>query len=205
MRRRQWTLERPSSKHVSCSRSQYQVVLSLIYIYRKLDLPPLPETVQSPVAVATEPICTPSAQPLSPLDDNVVNFDANTSNEERINLARGKRPKSLFKPLPPNINAAGRAKLMQSGALQVPNRQLCGCLLAAYIDYMYPFLPALNLRAFMDGLSGAPETRGTTSLLLFQSIMYAGAAFVDLSYLTAAGYLSRKEAMAALFLKARVR
>jgi len=110
----------------------------------------------------------------------------------------------IFKPLPAHIGPSGMSALVRSGALTVPDWKTCGGLLAAYIDFVYPCLPALDLAEFLESLSGARGTAGSTSLLLFQAVMFAGAAFVDMKLLTTVGYLSRIDAQRQLFQKVEV-
>ena len=64
-----------------------------------------------------------------------------------------------------------------------------------------PLIETYELLHIID--EGTGES-GRISLLLFQAIMFAGTAFVDMDYLRSAGYSNRKAARKAFFQKARV-
>lgn len=66
-------------------------------------------------------------------------------------------------------------------------------------------MPVLNLAEFLQMLEHEDGSYGRVSLQLFQAVMFAGSAFVDLSYLRKAGFSSRREAHKNFFHRARVR
>jgi hypothetical protein len=93
--------------------------------------------------------------------------------------------------------------LSQCGALSVPNDELRDQLLLSVVLYVYPFLPVLDLQEFLDGVEGKEDCK--ISLILFQAVMFAGTAFVDLQYLLDAGFENRIAARACFFQKIKVR
>lgn len=66
-------------------------------------------------------------------------------------------------------------------------------------------MPVLDLGHFLQILDARDGKCGQISLFLFQSILFAGAAHVNMNYLRAAGFTTRKQALKELFQRARVR
>uniref|UniRef100_A0A093V4N4 Cutinase transcription factor 1 beta n=1 Tax=Talaromyces marneffei PM1 TaxID=1077442 RepID=A0A093V4N4_TALMA len=64
-------------------------------------------------------------------------------------------------------------------------------------------LPVLDLHSFLEAVA-RNDPDANISLLLFQAVMFAGTAFVDLRHLQAAGFKTRREARKAFFNNARL-
>ena len=109
-----------------------------------------------------------------------------------------------FKPLPSRITPDDIEYLDRKGALSIPGTTLRNELLRAYVEYVHGYMPLLDLHEFLGPLERHGGATQSISLLLFQAVMFAGTAFVDLKHLRHAGYASRKEARKAFFVKARV-
>jgi hypothetical protein len=109
-----------------------------------------------------------------------------------------------IKPLPPKIGPDEIAYLEKKGALTVPKATLRSEVLRAYVDYVHPYMPLLDLHDFLTTIDQPDGSLGKVSLILFQAVMFAGSAFVDMQYLRAAGYVTRKEARKDFFQKTRV-
>lgn len=77
-------------------------------------------------------------------------------------------------------------------------------LLRSYVEFVHPYMPLLDLQDFVSIVDQTDESVGRISLILFQAVMFAGSAFVDMSHLRKAGYSTRKEARKDFFQKARV-
>jgi len=110
----------------------------------------------------------------------------------------------FIKPLPPRIGPDEAAYLQKKGALTTPVPGLRDELLKSYIEYVHPYMPLLDLYDFVQIIESGNGTLGRISLILFQAVMFAGSAFVDMRHLHAAGYLTRKEARKDFFQKTRV-
>lgn len=110
---------------------------------------------------------------------------------------------SFLKPPPPHIRSDDIEYLHRKGALLVPEPELRDALLASYIAFIHPTLPILDLRTFIAAIEH-PGHYGQLSLLLFQAIMFAGSAWVDIKLLRKLGFLTRKAARKSLYQKARV-
>lgn len=99
--------------------------------------------------------------------------------------------------------------LSSKNALLLPPKYIQESMLKGYIDYVHPFMPVLDLDHFSlftnyeTALKRDPlESR--RSLLVLQSIMFSGSAFVELHDLQMSGYESRKACRSELFDRARV-
>jgi len=111
---------------------------------------------------------------------------------------------NYIKPLPARITTDDIEYLEKKGALSIPGLVLRNELLRVYVEYVHGYMPLLELREFLDALERNDGSTKRISLLLFQAVMFAGTAFVDMKHLRRAGYTTRKEARKAFFLKARV-
>ena len=106
-----------------------------------------------------------------------------------------RRPQHCLKP-------QELAYLEQRGAFSIPHTALSEQLLLAFVLYVNPFLPVIDLQEFIDGVEGKPGCE--ISLILFQAVMFAGTAFVDLQYLLDAGFHNRVTARAYFYEKIKV-
>ncbi len=92
--------------------------------------------------------------------------------------------------------------LRRRGALSIPDPILRDQLLLAFILYVHPALPVVDLQDVIDAIEGRPGC--DVSLILFQAIMFSGTAFVDLQLLLDAGFESRLSARAYFYRKVKV-
>lgn len=109
---------------------------------------------------------------------------------------------SFLKPIPSYLANEDVDYLCRKGALSVPEPELRDALVESYSHYIHPCLPLLDLGTFTDILRGTSNDR--ISFTLFQAVMFAGAAWVDIKLLRRLGFLTRKAARRAFYLKARV-
>ncbi|KAF9894204.1 hypothetical protein FE257_007706 [Aspergillus nanangensis] len=105
--------------------------------------------------------------------------------------------------LPPRLQKEDIEYLAMKGALTVPDVALRNELLKAYIHYVHTYMPLLDLEDFLQTIVQNDGIR-RMSLLLFQAVMFAGTAFIDLKHLHASGYPTRKAARKAFFQRARL-
>ncbi|KAK2770707.1 hypothetical protein FQN53_005375 [Emmonsiellopsis sp. PD_33] len=117
------------------------------------------------------------------------------------------RPKGwlpdFIRPLPAKFQSDDIAYLEAKGALTIPYPELRNELLKSYVQYVHPYMPLLELDAFLRTIVRNDSSR-RMSLLLFQAVMFAGTAFISMKHLNAAGYESRKDARKAFFQRARL-
>ncbi|KAF1972863.1 cutinase transcription factor 1 alpha [Bimuria novae-zelandiae CBS 107.79] len=110
----------------------------------------------------------------------------------------------FIKPLPAKIGLDEVAYLEKKGALTIPTGTLRSEMLRAYIEFVHPYMPLLELQEFLITIDQDDGSLGKVSLILFQAVMFAGSAFVDMQHLCAAGYTTRKEARKDFFQKTRI-
>ncbi|OGE52947.1 hypothetical protein PENARI_c009G01174 [Penicillium arizonense] len=89
------------------------------------------------------------------------------------------------------------------GALTIPDATLRNELLKSYIHYVHTYMPLLDLEEFLQTIVHNDGIH-RISLLLFQAVMFAGVAFIDMKHLQAAGYQTRKVARKVFFQRARL-
>ncbi|KAK2594929.1 Cutinase transcription factor 1 beta [Conoideocrella luteorostrata] len=116
----------------------------------------------------------------------------------------GSQLPAFVRPLPSKIAPDDVQYLAIKGALTLPNTTLQNALLHSYIEYVYPFMPLIDLHNFLSIVDRRDGVNGQTSLLLYQSIMFSATAFVDMKHLREAGFSSRKAARKAFFQKTRL-
>ncbi len=109
---------------------------------------------------------------------------------------------SFIKPIPSYLTREDVDYLHRKGALCVPEVKLRDALIESYVHYIHPCYPILELGVLKDSIQGKSDHR--ISLPLFQAIMFAGAAWVDVKMLRRLGFLTRKAARKAFYLKVKV-
>jgi hypothetical protein len=109
-----------------------------------------------------------------------------------------------LKPLPQRMTSVDIDYLFAKGALSLPDDRVRNALLRSYLEYVHPYMPLIEVHELLEIIDDGSGEFGRISLLLFQAIMFAGTAFVDMEFLRAAGYSNRKAARKAFFQKARV-
>lgn len=107
-------------------------------------------------------------------------------------------------PLPGRMTSSDIDYLFSKSALSVPQQSVRNAILRSYVEYVHPSLPVIDLHDLLRIINDETGAMGKTSLLLLQAIMFAGAAFVDVEHLKAAGFVNRKVARKAFFQRARV-
>ncbi|KAH8817342.1 fungal-specific transcription factor domain-containing protein [Xylogone sp. PMI_703] len=108
-----------------------------------------------------------------------------------------------FKPFPSSISEEDLDYLANKGALSIPPKELRNALLKSFIDFVHPYMPIVSLEEVISAIERENGEGGTISLLLFQSIMFTGVAFVDTKSLEKGGFETRKIARRVLFHRAR--
>jgi hypothetical protein len=111
---------------------------------------------------------------------------------------------SYIQPLPEHISTDDIHFLWKKGALIVPKTALRNRLIQCYVEYVYPYMPTIELHSFLRIVSGRNGGTEKVSLLLFHAIMFAGTAFVDMAFLETAGYTTRMEARKAFYNRTKV-
>lgn len=110
----------------------------------------------------------------------------------------------FIRELPQRIGADEIDFLAKRGASELPPKALRIELLRCFVQYVHPYMPTLDLKEFLSAVLQVGESKTPVSLLLYQAVMFAGSAFVDMPHLRAAGFATRRAARKALFQRARV-
>lgn len=105
--------------------------------------------------------------------------------------------------LPAHITSQDMEYLANKGALTIPDDELRNELLRTYITIVFPFLPAMDFMAFLESIL-LGDGDNPVSLLLFQAVMFASVNFIDIKFLKARGFSSRKKARETFFDRVRL-
>ncbi|KIW87818.1 uncharacterized protein Z519_11402 [Cladophialophora bantiana CBS 173.52] len=81
-------------------------------------------------------------------------------------------------PLPKTLSTEDLLHLQRKGAFDIPDSATRDLLLTTYAKWVYPFAPMLDLEEILSAVSSNGNT-GTTSLLLFQAMMFAATAYIN--------------------------
>lgn len=107
-------------------------------------------------------------------------------------------------PLHPRMESLELDYLCSKGSLEIPEDPIRNALLQSYLAWVHPYMPLIDLNDFLNIVHEGTGASGKVSLLLLQSMMFTGAAFVDMKYLKAMGFTKRRAARRAFFEKCRV-
>ncbi|KAM0257421.1 hypothetical protein ACHAQJ_004367 [Trichoderma viride] len=110
----------------------------------------------------------------------------------------------FVRALPNKISPEDIRYLHMKGALSIPCLSLQNALLRAYIEFVHPYMPLMDLVSFLNVINRYDGTEGQVSLFLYHAVMFSATAFVDMRHLREAGYATRKAARKAFFLKTRL-
>jgi hypothetical protein len=123
-------------------------------------------------------------------------------------IPQNSRPKHLLpaylKPLPTRMTSVDIEYLYAKGALSLPETSVRNALVTAYLEYVHPYMPLIEVCETLRIIDDESGASGKMSLFLFQAMMFAGTAFVGMDVLKRAGFTNRKAARKAFFQKARV-
>ncbi|KAJ5782208.1 hypothetical protein N7457_003982, partial [Penicillium paradoxum] len=148
--------------------------------------------VPNPAVPASMPLANVTSQIQQLLDPNFGNARS----------ASGFLP-DYIRGLPARLQKEDIDYLAVKGALTIPDVNLRNELLKSYIHYVHTYMPLLDLEEFLQNIVQNDGIH-RISLLLFQAVMFAGVAFIDMKHLQAAGYQTRKVARKVFFQRARL-
>lgn len=139
--------------------------------------------------------------PQAPLDS--AGFSEFGAELLRIGNFEGHLPEYI-KPLPAYLSRDSIKFLAAKGALRIPPDQVRDALFNAYIDYVHPFLPILDLSNLLCFTRTTEASSDKLSLLLCQAAMFAGSSFVDIKVLEIYGFQSRRAARGEFYQRLKV-
>lgn len=150
---------------------------------------------------ALGPDANPSQIPWNPVQlfDNRLNYLDEPNEVDPLSLLP-----AWIKPLPDKIGPDEIAYLQRKGALNIPAPPLQNALLQAYVEYVHPYMPLLELFDFLNVISAGDGQGGQVSLLLYHAVLFAGSAFVKRKVLAEHGYPNRKVARKIFFQRAKL-
>lgn len=122
-----------------------------------------------------------------------------TTDSEESNKLPG-----FIKPMSSCIDRDDVAYLRSKGALSAPNVQLQNALLWSFFEYVYPFIPVVDVEEFLSSVHDRDGNSGQISLLLYHAVLFAGTAHVNMDLLKKSGFKTRREARKAFFHRVRV-
>lgn len=110
---------------------------------------------------------------------------------------------------PSQISDVDIEYLTRRNAFLLPPKHVQVAMLQAYIDYVHPFMPVLDLDHFNlfednETALGTISLASTQSLLVLQSVMFSGSAFIKLEDIRISGYDSPKAYRNELYNRAKV-
>lgn len=105
--------------------------------------------------------------------------------------------------IPDRIVAEDIEYMQRKGAFLIPETTLRNELLRCYVQHVHPYMPLLELQDFLAAIQ-KNDGSSMVSLLLFQAVMFTATAYIDMRYLTAQGYESRKAARKAFFQRCKL-
>ncbi|KAJ9620697.1 hypothetical protein H2204_012183 [Knufia peltigerae] len=105
---------------------------------------------------------------------------------------------SYIAALPSGLDPDVLRFLQHKGALVPPSLMMTDELIRAYVCYVHPFMPLLDMGPFFRAID-SEGVNTKVSILLFQAVMFAGVTFVNKECLKRAGFQSHNQARTAFF------
>ncbi|KAE8345042.1 hypothetical protein BDV24DRAFT_159876 [Aspergillus arachidicola] len=106
-------------------------------------------------------------------------------------------------PLSPSITREHCKVLQREGAFVVPDTGVRDELLRAYIQFVHPAMPVLDLETFLMAIDSSYEGNERVSFLLFQAVMFAASAFQTPESVALEKFHNQQEVRQARFDKVR--
>ncbi|KAI4728256.1 hypothetical protein E4T49_03912 [Aureobasidium sp. EXF-10728] len=110
---------------------------------------------------------------------------------------------AFIRAFPSTFGPEDISYLAKKGALTLPPPALRAALLRCFVENIHPYMPLLDIHELIHTVDNN-DSSTAVSLLLFQAIMFAGVASVDMAYLQTAGYTNRRAARRDFFQKTRL-
>ncbi|KAK0614090.1 fungal-specific transcription factor domain-containing protein [Immersiella caudata] len=144
--------------------------------------------------------------------NNPLALAAWQGNETAAMKIAGQNPSQyLAKPLPifirdlnSRVDGIDVVYIQARGGFNIPEGKFRTALLTAFVDYVHPTMPVVDLQPILNAIDSQPPSKEKVSLLLFQSMMYAACAFVEEKALGEAGFPDRHTARQVLYNRCKV-
>lgn len=103
------------------------------------------------------------------------------------------------------LPTADASFLYQHVVLTLPSASLQCALLPAYIKFVQPEFPVLDLPEFLHKFTSKGQSVGQLTLMLYYAVLFASTAYVQIHFLHQSGFASRASARESFNDKIRVR
>ncbi len=110
---------------------------------------------------------------------------------------------AFIKSLPGNLGVDEVTFLIGKGVFLFPPWHVQTVLLNAFVEFVYPQMPVLDLPAFLQGVFGGDRGK-PVSLFLYYAVLFAAIAFVEPEYVRQTIFADKIEARMTYFTRARV-
>lgn len=110
-----------------------------------------------------------------------------------------------LEPIPDHLAPDDLDYLQAKGAFDIPGDKFRNAVLRSYSQFLQIYMPMLDIGDFLTVVASGKNDGRQVSLLVFQAIMFAGCAHVDVKPLRSMGFLTRKAARQVLFQRTKVR
>ncbi|EXJ69838.1 uncharacterized protein A1O5_06910 [Cladophialophora psammophila CBS 110553] len=107
----------------------------------------------------------------------------------------------IVTPLSQSLSLDDINYLRLKGALDLPSAGFLKALLTAYIQFVHPYMPTIDLSTIRGALTGETASIG---ILPLQAIVFASVPFVDISEIQRAGFNSRRACRKAFYERTRL-
>jgi hypothetical protein len=107
--------------------------------------------------------------------------------------------------LPSGLSTDDVDYLSVKGAFTTPGVSLQNALLRAFVEFVYPYMPIVDLHSVLHSVYQHGGRNSKVSLLLYQAIMFSAVPFVEAHVLLDGGFPSREMATRVFFQRTRVR
>lgn len=109
-----------------------------------------------------------------------------------------------FEPVPDHLANEELEYLQKRGAFDIPSDSFRDAVLRGYAEFVHIYMPVMSIDRFLIDVADLRGLGGKVSLLVFQAVMFAGSAHVDIKSLRVMGFLTRKAARRVLYQKTKV-
>lgn len=111
---------------------------------------------------------------------------------------------SYIEPPSPHTSGSTHSFLNSKGAFKVPVPGVRDLLWKAYVQYVHPSMPLLDLHQFASSVADPGAQTERISLLLYQAVMLTGFFYVDMRHPLLASIPSRKAILDRMFENVKV-
>lgn len=184
----------PSRADPSCASDH-----SLQYLADQIDTRFLHQELSYARLVGKEPINHPL--PTAPTHPPSLVSQFRSSSPPSGSIDPSKPLPGFISELPSTLSPIELDYLRRRGAFDIPSTGFLKALLNAFVLFIHPYAPVIDLVTINRIFEG---DRGCIGILPLQCIMFAALPYVDISYIQSIGFTSRRACRKAFYDRARV-